>query len=85
MERTFTIEISISEIFTTGEIWPNGDGPEHPTADDVRAVFLRNPAIAETCQEWGLEIRREDVRVIDHGPAGFARWVEARREEARRS
>ena len=69
MEKTFTIEINLCETFTIAEVWPDGNAPENPTADDVLAIFLKDPYdVHHTCKDWGLEVRKEDVYVTMYDP-----------------
>jgi hypothetical protein len=78
MKLTFTIEINISESFTVDDIWPDGDAPENPTADDVRALFLKKAHnVHQTCTDWGLEIRKEDVHITADDPELFERLKDA--------
>lgn len=68
-QRTFSIEINIAESFTVEEIWPDGDAPENPTVEDVKEVFFRGRrSVHATCADWGLEIRKEDLRFTTHDP-----------------
>lgn len=84
MPKTFTIEISVCESFTIDEIWPDGDAPPDPTADDVMAVFLKNPYdVHRTCKDWGLEVRKENVQVTMHDPEALQRQLDQARERAK--
>lgn len=40
-ELTFTIHIEADYDLTVAEIWPDGDAPKNPTAEDVAEVMGR--------------------------------------------
>ncbi len=54
-ERTFEIEVSGNWNLTVGEIWPDGDAPERPTAQDVIAEVEKTGRISALVQGWNLE------------------------------
>jgi hypothetical protein len=37
MSKAFTLSITGSVTLTVEQIWPDGDAPENPTVEDVRA------------------------------------------------
>jgi hypothetical protein len=37
------------------EIWPDGDAPERPTADDVRQLISSNGGGRATLESWNLD------------------------------
>lgn len=53
----FTISIEGHFTLDKDEIWPNGDAPEDPTLDDVRAVVPTN--VEDLVSEWNLHPRVE--------------------------
>jgi hypothetical protein len=67
--RTFSISIHIEQSFTLDQIWPDKNGPENPTVDDVKKVFFEDCYnVHDRCDEWGLTIRKSDVWVTDDEP-----------------
>jgi hypothetical protein len=55
----FSFSFSGDVVLTPEQIWPDGDGPAHPTADDVRALLDKlygdNPyPVPQIIHEWGL-------------------------------
>lgn len=68
MEKRFTIEINLHHNFSIDEIWPEGDAPDDPTVEDVRALLFKEPHTHRACAAWGLEIRKEDIRITAHDP-----------------
>jgi hypothetical protein len=56
-EKTFRVSITGDHILSTGDIWPDGDAPENPTADDVAEVMRNASSTPERlCLDWGLDI-----------------------------
>ena len=50
----FRIEYEIDVTLDESEIWPDGDAPETPTADDVRALIDGCGGIERVLTEWCL-------------------------------
>lgn len=40
-KKTFRITYEVDVELTANEIWPDGDGPENPTSDDVIELVKR--------------------------------------------
>lgn len=59
--KRFELTITVDVVLTTDEVWPDGDAPDNPTADDVRRVFMEGHSILHTARDWGLD----DDAVID--------------------
>lgn len=51
-ETTFLIDLGEAEL-TIEEIWPNGDAPENPTAEDV-AQEMRKDGLHSVLSDWGI-------------------------------
>lgn len=83
MSITFGIEISMHDTLTIQEIWPDGDAPEEPTVEDVRALLLKDYDVHGTCADWGFEIRKEDVRITRQDEDEFRRRLEAAQQRAK--
>jgi len=52
MTKTFSIEFQSVEL-SAEDVWPDGDGPENPTAEDV-AVLLRKAGMYGLVGDWNL-------------------------------
>lgn len=55
MSKRFTIEVTYGGDLDASEIWPDGDGPENPTIDDVIAE-LKKFSPRTIVNDWGLEV-----------------------------
>lgn len=65
MARTEAFDIYISGTWRLplDHIWPDGDAPENPTVEDVRALFPWDGDPAALIREWNL-IPEVDVRAV---------------------
>lgn len=64
-KKQFSIRFETEATLTVDEIWPDGDAPENPTAEDVRAVFLescRNDVL-RGLEDWDLVDRYDDIQL----------------------
>lgn len=66
----FRVCYSMTETLTVDEIWPDGDAPENPTADDVRARIDADGDILSVIDSWNLDPYTEydvyeDKTVVD--------------------
>lgn len=52
--KTFGIEINIYNKLTEKELWPDGDGPENPTEEDVKKLIEKHGGIANIIKDWNL-------------------------------
>jgi hypothetical protein len=52
-EVTFSVEIPSVDL-SVAEIWPDGDAPEKPTAEDVADVMRRDKPYGRLINEWNL-------------------------------
>jgi hypothetical protein len=50
----FTIHIEADYFLTLNEIWPDGDGPDDPTAKDVKAAMEACGSKREVLRDWGM-------------------------------
>jgi hypothetical protein len=62
-EQHFTVSVSLDAQLTVKEVWPDGDAPEHPTAEDVAAAMRDYGTKGRTLSDWGLD--DVDVEVWD--------------------
>lgn len=51
---TFNIRFDADWTLDTEDIWPDGDAPENPTAEDVRRVIRECGGIVRVMREWEL-------------------------------
>lgn len=66
LNRRFSISIHIEQSFSIDEVWPDKNGPENPTVDDVKKVFFEGCYnVHDRCDEWGLTIGKSDVWITD--------------------
>lgn len=57
MSKYFSIELNVMADLTIEEIWPDGDAPENPTAEDVQAILDEAGTDASTdaiIKDWCL-------------------------------
>lgn len=64
--KTFRIEINISEDLTVKELWPDNNGPENPTREDVLALIKQCGGL-QIIHDWNLGTDF-DIEVVDHEP-----------------
>jgi hypothetical protein len=50
----FTISISIDELLTKEELWPDGNAPENPTVDDVIRLIEKSGGVGGIIKDWNL-------------------------------
>jgi hypothetical protein len=67
MSKRFIFEVQTRHILTVDEVWPDGDAPENPTADDALKVFLKYHSydIAEGMRDWNIDPTVDDVFVTE--------------------
>lgn len=63
--RTFLFEwVGIHELGIS-EIWPDGDAPADPTADDVMEVIRKEGGVSGILQNWNMPPQLEvDGKVV---------------------
>ena len=54
MDTEFLIEFRGDVILTTEDIWPDGDAPENPNAEDVRRVMRGSGSKMYVLSDWNL-------------------------------
>ena len=63
----FDVTLTATHQLSLDEIWPDSDGPEVPTAEDVKAVMESCGSKVSVLQEWmllgDLHVTVEDVEV----------------------
>lgn len=48
---TYTIDVTLDEA----DIWPDGDGPDKPTAEQVAALIRKEGGFPKVIDEWNLD------------------------------
>lgn len=81
--KSFTIEINMSESLKVDQIWPDGNAPENPTVEDVKALFFKDRDVHRTCEDWGFQITKGDVTITDNNTDDFIRRLEEARQRIR--
>lgn len=51
----FNFQIEASLYLSVDEIWPDGDAPENPTADDVAQVIEQCGGLRAVIRDWDLD------------------------------
>ena len=62
-KKIFSFQFSGGVDLTEDDIWPDGDGPENPTVDDVKdvindiyeSIFRSGYGMADFIRDWNLE------------------------------
>lgn len=66
--KRFIFSVQVDHMLSIEEIWPDGDAPENPTAEDARDVFLSicsDYDILGGLEEWNLGIDKHDLHVTE--------------------
>lgn len=66
-ETSITIFIEGAHSLTVDDVWPDGDAPETPTADDVLNLLERD-GLSRGIDDWNLDFR-VIIRVEAPNPA----------------
>lgn len=56
-DHKFFISAEYDGEFGLEQIWPDGDAPENPTAEDVAAVMRQSGGIQTWMMEWNIPLR----------------------------
>lgn len=65
-DRVFTITVEGDYELTVNEIWPDGDAPENPTAEDVKEQLESQGPKYRVLDDWGIsdyDVSVEGVKV----------------------
>lgn len=52
--KRFQIIFTVEATLDADQIWPDGDAPENPTADDVRGLIENEGGILQVIDDWNL-------------------------------
>lgn len=53
--KHFLIRVEADFYTDVDEVWPDGDAPAEPTADDVREVIRKSGGVVRFIEEWTLD------------------------------
>lgn len=48
---TYTLDVTLDE----GDIWPDGDSPENPTAEQVASLIQKEGGFPKVIRDWNLD------------------------------
>lgn len=48
---TYTLDVTLDE----GDIWPDGDAPENPTAEQVTTLIQKEGGFPKVISDWNLD------------------------------
>ena len=52
--KRFQITFTVEATLDADALWPDGDAPENPTADDVRELIENEGGILRVIDDWNL-------------------------------
>ena len=55
MTKQFRIAYTIDVTLSEGDLWPDGDAPENPTAEQVAALIRKEGGFPKIIDEWNLD------------------------------
>lgn len=61
MTKKFRITYAIDVTLTEAEIWPDGDAPAKPTAEDVARLIRKAGGFPKIIEEWNLDPKARTV------------------------
>lgn len=68
--RRFRIVYTLDVVLSESQIWPDGDGPENPTASAVEDLIESEGGIIKVIDEWSLDTASAyHYEVTEMGPA----------------
>jgi hypothetical protein len=63
--KKFRITFTVDVFLGVDAIWPDGDAPENPTADDVRELIEDEGGIVRVIDDWNLAVCDYDYDVTE--------------------
>jgi len=66
--KRFQIIYIVDATLDADALWPDGDAPENPTADDVRELIENEGGILRVIDEWNLAGFSPDYEVDEIAP-----------------
>lgn len=71
MGKKFVISIIVDETLGIDQLWPDGDAPENPTAEDVICLIEECGGAVEIIRDWNLQVDL-DVYELPPSPKKFS-------------
>lgn len=66
--KRFQITYEVDETLDEDSLWPDGNVPKNPTAEDVRKLIQKAGGIVRVIDSWGLGGHDFDVREDNNDP-----------------
>jgi len=66
--KRFQITFTVEATLDADQIWPDGDAPENPTADNVRELIENEGGILRVIDDWNLADSHADYEVDEVAP-----------------
>lgn len=64
-DKRFTITITSTNTLSVSALWPDGDAPADPTAEDVLALIEECGGASSVLRDWDLDTKlRVDVTMV---------------------
>jgi hypothetical protein len=77
-DRVFTLTTPGDFDLSIDELWPDGDAPENPTAEDVKGLIEKCGGILQIIRDWDLLSRSDyEVRETTLSPEARAKLERA--------
>lgn len=68
-ESIFLFRLEVEHELNLEQIWPDGDAPEHPTVEDVKAAVESCGGQHRVCEDWMLT---DGLTLTIYGEGGSA-------------
>jgi len=65
-EKMFTLSFDVYESFSVNELWSDGDAPENPTIEDVKALIDKCGGVKRVLHDWNLIDRFDEFDVSSY-------------------
>lgn len=65
--KYFSFEVRGSVSIGVDDIWPDGDAPENPTAEDVQREIAKSGDLCTAMLDWSID---DDFQLVAFGPFG---------------
>lgn len=64
--KRFEFSFLVNHTLSADQIWPNGEVPENPSAEDARQQFLNTCySVVDGMREWGIGPDADDLVVTE--------------------
>jgi hypothetical protein len=66
MSKRFIFSVQTDHVLSVDEIWPNGDAPENPTAEDARLRLINyRYDLGQGLADWNIGPTKHDLIVTE--------------------